>query len=87
MVKNWSRKTPKHFRFTAKFPKAVTHDKKFKNVEKELSLFYDAMKPLKDKLHALLIQFPPYLKIAEGLEGLNPYMISSLMIVLDMLLK
>jgi len=71
MVKNWARKTPKDFRFTAKFPKVITHDKKFKNVEKELSLFYDAMKPLKDKLLALLIQFPPYVKITEGMEALK----------------
>jgi uncharacterized protein YecE (DUF72 family) len=65
IVKNWARKTPKDFRFTAKFPKVITHDKKFKNIGKELSLFYDAMKPLKDKLLALLIQFPPYVKITE----------------------
>ena len=73
MVKNWARRTPEDFRFTAKFPKVITHDKKFKNVEKELSLFYDAMKPLKDKLLALLIQFPPYVKITEGLEALKQY--------------
>jgi uncharacterized protein YecE (DUF72 family) len=73
MVKNWARKTPEEFKFTAKFPKVVTHDKKFKNVEHELSLFYEAMKPLKDKLIALLIQFPPYVKITEGLEALKQY--------------
>jgi uncharacterized protein YecE (DUF72 family) len=73
MVKNWDRKTPTGFRFTAKFPKAITHDKKFKDVGKELALFYDAMKPLKDKLLALVIQFPPYLKITEGMEALKQY--------------
>jgi uncharacterized protein YecE (DUF72 family) len=73
MVKNWARKTPKDFRFTAKFPKVITHDKKFKNVGKELSIFYDAMKPLKEKLLALLIQFPPYVKIIEGLDCLRQY--------------
>jgi uncharacterized protein YecE (DUF72 family) len=73
MVKNWAARTPKDFRFTAKFPKVITHDKKFKNAEKELNLFYDAMKPLKDKLLALLIQFPPYVKITEGLEALKQY--------------
>ena len=73
MVKNWARKTPANFRFTAKFPKIITHDKKLKNVEKELTLFYNVMKPLKNKLLALLIQFPPYLKITEGLEALKQY--------------
>ena len=36
MVKNWCKKTPNHFRLTAKFPKVITHDKRLKNVEKEL---------------------------------------------------
>jgi len=49
----------------------ITHDKKFKNIEKELSLFYDAMKPLREKLLALLIQFPPYVKITEGMNALK----------------
>jgi uncharacterized protein YecE (DUF72 family) len=31
MVKNWCKKTPDHFRFTAKFPKVITHDKRLKN--------------------------------------------------------
>jgi uncharacterized protein YecE (DUF72 family) len=73
MVKNWATRTPKDFRFTAKFPKVITHDKKFTNVENELNLFYDAIEPLKEKLLALLIQFPPYVKITEGLEALKQY--------------
>lgn len=73
MVKNWAKRTPDDFRFTAKFPKTITHDKKFKNVEKELTMFYEAMMPLKDKLLALLIQFPPYVKITEGMEALKQY--------------
>ena len=50
MVTNWNRKTPDNFRFTAKFPKIITHDKKFKNVQKDLELFYQRMEPLKIKL-------------------------------------
>jgi DNA-binding beta-propeller fold protein YncE len=30
MVRDWDRRTPKNFRFTAKFPKIITHDKRFK---------------------------------------------------------
>ena len=62
MVKNWARRTPEDFRFTAKFPKVITHDKKFKNVEKELSLFYDAMKPLKDKSTCVVNTIPTLCK-------------------------
>jgi len=39
MVKNWDIKTPKNFKFTAKFPKAITHDKRLVNVDKELQRF------------------------------------------------
>jgi len=73
MVSNWERRTPKNFKFTAKFPKVITHDKRFKNVQKELSLFYQRMEPLKDKLLALLIQLPPSYELKEGLDDLRSY--------------
>jgi uncharacterized protein YecE (DUF72 family) len=46
MVKNWFKKTPEDFRFTAKFPKVITHDKRLKNISKELEYFHKAMLPL-----------------------------------------
>jgi len=73
MVKNWARRTPENFRFTAKFPKIITHEKKFKNVQRELELFYQRMVPLKEKLIALLIQLPPSYKLKEGLEDFSSY--------------
>ncbi|MFL6396336.1 MAG: DUF72 domain-containing protein, partial [Nitrososphaeraceae archaeon] len=48
MVKNWFKKKPEHFRFTAKFPKSITHDKRLKNISKELEYFHKAMLPLKE---------------------------------------
>jgi len=73
MVKNWNKRTPDNFRFTAKFPKVITHDKKFKNVEKDLEIFYERMQPLKDKLLALLIQLPPSYQLKEGLEDFRSH--------------
>jgi uncharacterized protein YecE (DUF72 family) len=70
-VKNWSKITPSKFRFTAKFPKVITHEKRLKNVDNELRLFFKAMEPLHSKLLALLIQLPPSLEITEGLQGLR----------------
>jgi uncharacterized protein YecE (DUF72 family) len=64
-------RTPSDFRFSAKFPSVITHKKKFQDCHQELELFYEAMLPLKDKLLTLLIQFPPYFKIKEGLEALG----------------
>jgi len=71
MVKNWSKHTPENFRFTAKFPKVITHDKRLKNVDRELELFFQVIDPLKSKTLALLIQLPPSLTISQGLEGLR----------------
>jgi uncharacterized protein YecE (DUF72 family) len=73
MVKLWNARTPPNFKFSAKFPRVITHEKKFQNCQKELELFYEAMLPLKDKLLTLLIQFPPSFKITDGLEALGKY--------------
>jgi uncharacterized protein YecE (DUF72 family) len=71
MVKNWYKSSPRNFRFTAKFPKIITHDKRLKDVDKELGQFFESMRPLADKTLALLIQLPPSLHIFEGLERLR----------------
>ena len=68
MVKNCYKRSPQNFKFTAKFPKIITHDKRLKDVDKELERFLEAMRPLADKTMALLIQLPPSLHIFEGLE-------------------
>jgi uncharacterized protein YecE (DUF72 family) len=73
MVKNWNKRTPDNFRFTAKFPKIITHEKKFKNVQKDLELFYKRMEPLKDKILSLLIQLPPSYKLKEGLDDFRSH--------------
>ena len=71
MVKSWYKKTPEHFRFTAKFAKVITHDKRLINAGKELEYFFKAINPLYDKTLALLIQLPPSLDIPEGLDRLK----------------
>ena len=71
MVKNWDRKTPDNFRFAAKFPKIITHDKRLVDVKEEVELFLKVMEPLREKTLALLIQLPPSMEIIPGLEGLR----------------
>jgi uncharacterized protein YecE (DUF72 family) len=72
MVKNWYKRTPQNFKFTAKFPKVITHDKRLKNIdEDQLDFFFDSMSELKEKLLALLIQLPPSIEIVEGLDALR----------------
>jgi uncharacterized protein YecE (DUF72 family) len=68
MVNNWNKRTPDNFRFAVKFPKVITHDKRLKGVDKDIEQFYDAMEPLYDKILVFLMQLPPSLQIAEGLD-------------------
>jgi uncharacterized protein YecE (DUF72 family) len=70
-VSNWVKRTPKNFKFTAKFPRVITHDKRLKDVDKELEQFFEVIGPLSNKTLALLIQLPPSLQILEGLENLR----------------
>ena len=78
MVKNWYNRTPENFRFTAKFPKVITHDKRLSDFdEDQLSYFFESISELKEKLVALLIQLPPSIQIVEGLDALRnilPYL-------------
>jgi uncharacterized protein YecE (DUF72 family) len=71
MVNNWNKRTPDNFRFAVKFPKVITHDKALKSVEKDIEKFYDAMEPLYDKILVFLMQLPPSLQIAEGLDAIK----------------
>jgi uncharacterized protein YecE (DUF72 family) len=71
MVKNWATKTPDNFRFTAKFPKVITHDKHLVDVNEEVYTFLSNMEPLQKKTLALLIQLPPSMQIMPGLQGLK----------------
>ena len=71
MVKNWVKRTPDNFRFTAKFPKVITHDKLLVDVEDEVERFLGNIESLEKKTLALLIQLPPSLEIMPGLESLR----------------
>src|SRR5262249_27436561 len=39
-VNNWAKRTPQSFKFTAKFPRIITHDKRLKDADKELDQFF-----------------------------------------------
>jgi uncharacterized protein YecE (DUF72 family) len=49
MVKLWNARTPPNFKFSAKFPRIITHEKKFRHCEKELELFYQQYEVLSKK--------------------------------------
>ena len=78
MVKNWYNWTPENFRFTAKFPKVITHDKRLSDFEEDqLSYFFESISELKEKIMALILQLRPSIDIVEGLSALRnilPYL-------------
>jgi uncharacterized protein YecE (DUF72 family) len=49
-----------NFRFTAKFPRVITHDKRLKDVGEELKQFFKAIGPLSGKTLALLTFFADF---------------------------
>ncbi len=58
-VTGWRQKTPPGFRFAAKFPQVITHEKALKDAGPETNAFVETMARLDDKLGVLLLQMPP----------------------------
>lgn len=59
VVRAWAANTPPDFRFAAKLPKEITHERSLRDSALLLHRFLDAMSPLGEKLGPLLIQLPP----------------------------
>jgi uncharacterized protein YecE (DUF72 family) len=57
-VEQWREATPAHFRFAAKFPQVITHEKMLQDAERETEQFLSTISLLGDKLGPLLLQFP-----------------------------
>ena len=53
----WYANTPPDFVFTARFPRAITHEKKLIGAEEDTRAFLDAMSGLREKCGPLLLQF------------------------------
>jgi uncharacterized protein YecE (DUF72 family) len=56
-VQGWARRTPDDFRFAAKFPRSITHDKKLEDSLREAQAFVSTMQGLGEKLGVLTLQF------------------------------
>ncbi len=72
-VKKWGINTPVDFRFTAKMPKVITHEKAMSNALRELDYFYSAMAPLREKLLAFLIQLPSSISFKTGFHAMKGF--------------
>lgn len=79
VVESWVRRTPQGFRFAAKFPQTITHDRRLVGAEAEVADFLKVMEPLRrnGRFVAALLQLPPSLPfepktVRAFYEGLPP---------------
>lgn len=73
LARSWLEGTPESFAFTAKFPRLITHDRQFRDVDDPLRWFFGSMAILRPKLGPLVIQLPPRFSIATGREVLEAF--------------
>ena len=66
IVRRWNADTPRHFRFTAKFPSVITHEKRLEATDSEIFLFLTSLLPIHEKISALVLQLPPSLTFDEA---------------------
>lgn len=57
----WAAETPDHFRFSAKLPKTITHERRLVDAAEPLDRFLSEAGSLGPKLGPLIIQLPPKL--------------------------
>ncbi|MBI4675048.1 MAG: DUF72 domain-containing protein [Chloroflexi bacterium] len=56
-IEKWDNDTPADFRFAAKFPKQITHEKMLDDVARETAFFLDTLSKFGAKLGPLCLQF------------------------------
>lgn len=59
-ARRWAAAVPEDFRFCVKTPRAITHDLPLDKAAKPMGEFLDAVREMKSRLGAVLLQFPPH---------------------------
>lgn len=72
-VDRWREAVPDGFRFAAKFPQEVTHERHLSGAAREAESFVRTMEGLGDRLGPLLLQLPPGFTV-EGMEVLESFL-------------
>jgi uncharacterized protein YecE (DUF72 family) len=62
MLAQWAEQVPDHFTFTLKAPRRITHIKRLRDAESDVTEFVNRAETLAPKLAVLLFQLPPFLK-------------------------
>src|SRR5262249_21136848 len=58
IARSWARHTPESFRFSAKVPRAITHEALLKDAAPGLTAFARALEPLGERMGPVLVQMP-----------------------------
>jgi uncharacterized protein YecE (DUF72 family) len=64
-VNKWYNQVPENFRFLVKVWQKITHNLNETDLDFLISQFFTQLSPLKDKVFAYLLQFPPWFKYSE----------------------
>src|SRR5215471_2163286 len=62
VVQSWAEQVPDEFRFVLKAPQRITHIKRLKDVDDDVTYFQRVALALQHRLGPLLFQFPPNFK-------------------------
>ena len=65
-VRRWVEQTPATFRFACKLSREITHTRRLRDCQNELTAFLRAIEPLAPKLPVILIQLPPSFAPKDG---------------------
>jgi uncharacterized protein YecE (DUF72 family) len=65
IVINWYNRTPKQFRFIIKLWRKITHELKDPEIDNNILEFFRTIRPLREKIFAFLLQFPPWFNFTE----------------------
>jgi uncharacterized protein YecE (DUF72 family) len=57
-IEKWSEQAPDDFRFAFKLPRLITHDRRLRDVAREVRSFLDAVEPLGDRVGPIQVQLP-----------------------------
>ena len=69
MTESWNSRVSNSFRFTLKVWQNITHKIENPQIEIDIDNFINNIKPLKDKISVLILQFPPWFKYSEKHEN------------------
>lgn len=73
-VREWRTAVPPSFLFSAKFPRSITHDRRFIEIESAQTRFMEALKEIHPKAGPLIVQLAPGYTYAQGRDRLFAFL-------------